>query len=424
MFSKVAQQQDRTSDYSHTFFRRYSAVASLYTVVGAEKTLRLKDARVFFTTEHKSYDFFIVVQSHDPQDTKNKYLFPVQPDMDMCCFMPQGSKSVIFEWKADGATFLQLEFVVYNEDFDHSIKFRNNIIRLLYQVANKRSFTECSNMDQIEQFCPMKDTSVQKTPPEVTAAFEKLIGDNSVEFASIGELVSLKPEEADSRPVLISPHYIMLIRKVGDYDFEIQIYDQTAKQLYTVGVNEALKFYVNCDTNSLQWTDHKGGNTVHLSFKLRESQASTTLQVILSMAVMQSMKKQKFDDIVKNSDWNQYYGNASNQDEEVIDQPEYSKYVDNTRMDVEFSKDNTFVEPTNFKGLKHSDLAQGKTIDRTFVTQENNVSVYQAFDDDHFNVRSIDLVHLQPASSEDSPRRKPWAQKAASDRAGYQVLDA
>lgn len=416
MFSKVSQAQDHSSDYSHSFFRRYSSVANLYTVVGGAQTLRLKDARVFFTTENKNFDFYIVVQSHDPADSKNKYLFPIKPDMDICCFMPQGSKAVVFEWKADGGTSIQLEFVVYNDDFDTAIKFRNNLTRLLFQVATKKAFTDCANMDQIEQFCPMKDTSVQKTPPEVTAAFEKLIADTSVEFASIGELISLKPEESDSHPVLISPHYILLVKRAGEYDFEIQIFDQTAQKLYSVAVNEALKFYVNCDTNSLQWTDQKAGQTIHLSYKFRESQSSNTVQVIMSMAVMQSMKKQKFDDIVKNSDWNLYYGNASNQDEEVVDQPEYKKYIDNNRMDIEFSKDNTFVEPTNFKGLKHTDLAQGKTIDRTFVTQDNNVSVYQAFEDDHFNVNLyLTLVHLQSASSQVFERRQCKPQKIAAD---------
>lgn len=81
MFSKLP--QDMSGDYSHTFFRRFNASINLYTIVGGKKDLRLRNGRTFFTTEKKNFDFFVVVQSPDPQNTKDKYMFPIGPEMNI-----------------------------------------------------------------------------------------------------------------------------------------------------------------------------------------------------------------------------------------------------------------------------------------------------------------------------------------------------
>ena len=68
-------------DYNHTFFRSYNANANLYTVQNGKQELRLKNARLFFTTEKRNFDFFVVATSPDPKNTKDKYLFPITPSM-------------------------------------------------------------------------------------------------------------------------------------------------------------------------------------------------------------------------------------------------------------------------------------------------------------------------------------------------------
>lgn len=55
---------------------------------------------------------------------------------------------------------------------------------------------------------------------------------------------------------------------------------------------------------------------VHFAFKFRDDTSAKNLSVIVPMCLMQVMKKKNFDDIVKDSDWNQYYGNKNTQEEE------------------------------------------------------------------------------------------------------------
>lgn len=299
--------------------------------------------------------------------------------------VPESNK-VIYEWKADGGLSIQLEFDIVNQDFDDAIRFRNNIVRLIYQVATKRPFTECANIDEIEKYCPVKDTTTAQTPAAIAECFQRLIKEQGIEFASIGELTSLDPNQADSRPLVISPHFIFVFRTVGTFKYEIQIYDEKPEPVYRLVVTEQLQFYINNETNSMAWMDVKAGQAIHLSFKFREHDAGKNLSVVISMSIMQIINNKKFEDVVKEDEWKQYYGNtAETTEEEATDQPQYQAYVDPSRMAVEFDH-NAFVEPTHFKNLNHTDLAQGKVIDRTFVSQENNISVYQPMDDDSFNV--------------------------------------
>ena len=313
--------------------------------------------------------------------------------------MVHESNKVVYEWRADGGLSIQLEFEITNQDFDDAIKFRNNIIRLIYQVATKRSFTDCHNIDDIEKFCPLKDTASVQTPKPLLDAFQAITKDPLVEFASIGELTSLDPSQQDSKPIVISPHFIFVLRSVGHFQYQVQIHDDKGQNIYQLVVSQHLQFYINSETNSMVWADVKAGQSVHLSFKFRENDASKTLNVILNMSIMQTMNNKKFDDVVKDTDWMQYYGNHNEaEEEEATDQPRYQAYIDPHRMDTEFAPTNTFVEPTHFKNLNHTDLAQGKIIDRTFVTQDNNISVYQPLEDDSFSVsldyRSSSAIYL------------------------------
>jgi hypothetical protein len=394
-----------TSDYSHTFFRRFNAMANLYTIVGGKKDQRIKNGRVCFTTEKKAFDFFVVVQSSDPKNTKDKYMFPIgRLEMNMFVQMEPATNKVVYEWQAEGGLSIQLEFEVVNQDFDDAIRFRNNIVRLIYQAAYKRPFTDCPNIDDIEKFCPMKDSTVVQTPKAVMDAFQVIIKDNTVEFASIGELTSLDPSQADSKPMVISPHFIFVLRTVGDFQYQVQIYDDKAQCIYKLTVDQNLQFHINSETNSMAWMDMKAGQAVHLSFKFRENDAGKNLNVVITMSIMQSMKQKKFDDVVKDSDWMQYYGNTQEQvEEEPTDEGRYQEYIDTHRMDTEFVDTNTFVEPTHFKNLNHTDLAQGKVIDRTFVSQDNNISVYQALEDDSFNF----ICNLPPVKTFEGDAMNP-----------------
>lgn len=286
-----------------------------------------------------------------------------------------------------------VEFEIRNDDFGDSVKFRNVAIRLIYQTISKKGFNLLSTPDELEQFCPFKDTTQQKEGQKIREVLEAILKEPHVGFSSIGELLSLDNTQPNSKPYLIDPNFIIVLRQTNDTEFEIQIYNQEAQQLYKKAINQHLQYYVNSDIPSLNWLDEKGGNQVHFQFKFNSEEPLSLLNYTMTIAVMQSMKGKKIEDIVKEgsmSDWEQYYANPNQQyEEEVTAQPQYNDYVDYSRNQVDWNNSNTFVEPTSFKNINHSHLAQGKTLDRTFVTQENNISVYQTFEDDHFAVHSF-----------------------------------
>lgn len=340
-----------------------------------------------------------------PQHQRQVPVPNLSRDEHLCVSFLHGSQvissesKVIYEWQAEGGLSIQIEFEVINQDFDDAIKFRNNITRLIYQAATRRPFNECQNLDEIERFCPVKDTTVERTPQAVLDSFNTIIKEGSVEFASIGELTSLDQSQVDSKPMIISPHFIFVLRTVSQFRYQLQIYDDKGSCIYTKDVNDQLQFYINSETNSMAWVDVKAGQLVHLSFKFREHQASKNLNVIINMSILQTTNNKKFDDVVKDNDWMQYYDDRKSEvEEEATDSQQYQGYIDPHRMNTEFTGSNTFIEPTHFKNLNHTNLAQGKIIDRTFVTQDNNISVYQPLEDDSINVDFFYLVHLQPSS--------------------------
>jgi hypothetical protein len=69
--------ETKKEDVSHTFFRRLVIKANLHTSNQGTKTLTVPNAKVYFTTEKKNFDFFLAVTSSDPTNTKDKYLFPI-----------------------------------------------------------------------------------------------------------------------------------------------------------------------------------------------------------------------------------------------------------------------------------------------------------------------------------------------------------
>lgn len=380
MFAKKTAPQAQPVDASHSFFGKYYGIANLYTVIEGKREQRVAKGRVSFLTEKKNFDFKISVNSRDPAKPNDKFFFPINGDMKMICQVSKESRTVSYLWAADAAMKLEVEFEITDEDYDDAIKFRNVVIRLIYQVIHKKPYTELKEASEFDQYCPLKDGSDSKTPAEVVATFQQLIVSPDVEFASVGQMLSLDPNQPNQEPFMIDPHFIFLIRGLGNFTYEIQIYDKHAAHVYKRVIDPDLKFHINTETNAINWMDVKGAHSVYLSFKFRDD-ASKNLSVIMSMSLMQYMQKKAFDEIAKD-DWHQYYGSPTTAaEDEPVNQPEYREYAD-ARMDMEFTKSSTFVEPKYNPNSRASDLAQGKTIDRTFIAHDNNISVYQARNED------------------------------------------
>ena len=283
---------------------------------------------------------------------------------------------------------------MYNGDFDEAVKFRNVFIRLIFQATTHKSWETEPSAEVFETFCTFKEAKPDeyKTPQGVKDIFAKLTKEATIEFACIGELLSLDAGHQNTKPIVISPHYIFSVRNVQAFVYEMQIYDENAACLYTKVINDELKYYINNDNNSVNWVDVKAGQLIHLAFKFRDDNAAKNLSVIFSMSILQTLKKKSFDDIAKegnNEDWKKYYGTPETEEDDLTNQSAYDGYVDYDRMDVEFTNNPTFVEPQSFKNINQTHLAQAKLQDRTFVSQENNISVYKPGQNDNFNVRDI-----------------------------------
>jgi len=414
MYSRGHPQQAMADDNSHNFFRKYNAVINLHTVHNGQNTLRLKNGRVFFTTENRNFDFAIVCTSSDPANTKDKFVFPITKTMGMICEINNANKTVSYIWNADAQLKVILEFEIIQDDFESAIKFRNVITRLLFQVDKKQGYAKVADTSIFESYCPIHDTANAaaparntQTPPQVLDAFQKLIKDTAIEFAAIGEMLSVDINQPEQPPTVISPHFIFLIKgTTNQFEYEIQICDENGNWVYKRLIAEELKYYINTDLNTINWMDVKANQAVYLAFRFRDDSSAKSLSVIISMALMQSMKKKKFDDIIKETpDWNQYYGYDSLKDneEDTTTTPQYDGYMNMERGPVDWDPNMIYQEPASFKDMNHTNLAQGKTIDRTFVTQNNNISVYQAFEDDQFNfvcnlppVKSLTGAELNP----------------------------
>ena len=303
----------------------------------------------------------------------------------------QESKTVIFSWNAESGLRIFIEFEVKGEDFENAIKFRNVIIRLIYQSVARKGFVSLASPEELEQFCPFKDSTASgKSSQQSKDTLDKLSKEQQVIFANLGEMMQYDHSHGNATPHIIDPNFILLMRQISDLGFELQIYNQEGQPLYKKTVDQFLQYYTSNELYTLNWLDLQGGNQVHFAFKFRDESSVNALAYQLTIAIMQTMKKKKLDDILKEgamSDWTSYYGNPKQDyEEEVTAQPQYNDYIDYQRDQVDWTEKNTFVEPTSFKDLNHTNLALGKTIDRTFVTQENQISVYQSFDDDQFGV--------------------------------------
>jgi len=300
----------------------------------------------------------------------------------------QESKTANFSWNAEGGLRIFIEFEVRDEDFDNAIKFRNVIIRLIYQSINRKSFITLASPDELDQYCPFKDSTASgKSSQQAKDSLDKISKEPQVNFANLGEMLQYDHSQGAAKPHIIDPNFILVLRQVSELDFELQIYSQEGQPLYKKAVDEALQYYTSNELYTMNWLDNQN----HFAFKFRDEASVNALAYQLTVSIMQKMKKKKFEDILKEgamSDWTSYYNPKQDYEEEVTAQPQYNGYIDYERDNVDFNEKNTFVEPTSFKELNHTNLALGKTIDRTFVTQENQISVYQSFDDDHFGVRS------------------------------------
>ncbi len=78
MFTTGYNQPPVPEDYNHTFFKKYSACANLYTEAAGKKDLRMRNARVYFTTQKRDFDFFVVVDYPNQPSSKDSFLFPIR----------------------------------------------------------------------------------------------------------------------------------------------------------------------------------------------------------------------------------------------------------------------------------------------------------------------------------------------------------
>lgn len=227
MFSKATnnQKEQKAMLCAHEFFKKYKAHCNLFQEAKGERKLLRNDMRVFFSTDKKNWDFFVVVETRERDQAWKPFYFPIYEEAVLRVEENnQESKiSFCFNLNEEVETRVRIEFMIFNENFDAASKFMNIFTRLLWQTKHKKLYSEAGRGFNFDSLCHVvgADDVGSNIEGAILELFENLKEEKGIQFLGIGDLYSAGEGDHLNQ---VAGKYLFALRNTKQFEFQFEIY--------------------------------------------------------------------------------------------------------------------------------------------------------------------------------------------------------
>lgn len=405
-----------------SFWQGFEAQIKAFSIdsTGARKPIFDRSYIIFGEEKKTPFSYELILQSFNPKE--DPYAFPITQEM-----KPQyeiKKDEVVFDLTLNPDLHVQIEFPVFNENYELAANFKDILGRLIFQHVEKTSIKNCPDPKAaVAKYITCKSKDEPKEPevnPALVKIIEKLQDMDEYILAGVGVFSSIDPQKKETPPVIIYPSAIFALAKKSEFVSEIRIVDSNSQVQYHKEIDEGFYFYTDVSRRSITWVDLKAGNVVCLNFSLINGNVENVKKLIQA-CMLQHQKKKQMEEIAKD-DWEKYYIEEPEADE--ADQKKVKSYSKN-RVELDYSpiqkaktpekadKEETVkpVKEATSPGLgKINEFAQGKSKEVCFVSRDKGLEVYRFKREDN-ELAGIESVGAFPELAKYQPKKLTLLEK-------------
>lgn len=380
MFVKKFFDSWQTPELDKSFYRLYRGNASTFSFNKGVKEPLVQNAKITLADlKEDQFRYKIIIGGSTPDEV---YAFPLDEKETPAFRIDPEKKIISFEFKLPDDFILVIEFNVAKGNYDEAGRFREIIIRLMYQARHRQSW-KCCNSDT-ELFSMIQDTTENKpkeTFSKIMAVFEKVVNEHSPVFCSVGSFGKIDPAGTFNKPpeIILNEAIFALVPKKG-FKHDIIMFDHYAKPFYCVEFTESLNTFCDETTNNIIWMDISKPQLECFGFYFQKK-VINDLKLAMSAILIELKQQMPLGEVIakEKNDYDQFYLQKDDHFMEEEDIEEVLKYQNND-YDIDIS--GIYITPKKLppapKEIKT--FAQGKISHRAFASQGKGLSVYKVQD--------------------------------------------
>jgi len=299
---------------------------------------------------------------------------------------------------------MNLEFSNENHGLVDAVIFKELLCKLLYETKFQVTYKKASKEEEYLSFSTPIESPFGKSDPLQYPSLEEyksidisLPKNLPIDFINLSKLLTALSEEkgvllcnagglysmdSNENYQLINQAVILALRDLGDFQYQLEIYSSSKTILHSKKITNELNYHIDVDNNLLKWVNVSEKGLELLAIKFDAYNVTKTLKFLMNKCSFEANRKEFLHEVIKKED-HEYTNNLFTQDKMEIEPKVQEEFKQD--LDIAFLEDGPFVSFMAPASDKKDDfftgMAQGRVLDRTFLTRGDVVSVYKTGDE-------------------------------------------
>lgn len=179
---------------------------------------------------------------------------------------------------------------------------------------------------------------------------------------------------------------IFIVQDKGDFEYDIELYNENKKKIYNKQINGELNFDLNPKENTLKWVDFTGNSLTLLMLRFQSFGVGTNLQFLLNKCLFENNRKESLEHALTKDEL-QYASNFLAQDQMEIEEENIAPFSNFPDLQI----DDFYSNYKQNDDLKNRTFSQAKLLDRTFLSKGSIINVFKTEEDNDDNIE-VNLI--------------------------------